>query len=243
MTDFRAEETKQRAKAAVKSGLHKACKIVADKSLEKVPRESGRLARSIYIEANENDLSVKVGYSAKYAGYVHEKSKDKFLTQPFYSAQSQIIDILKNNCRGGGKMSVVKDIGQILHNGTIAELGVDLFLTQMPESPDSALALYETGGGGYDAMSELHTAGLSIRSRANDYETAYELIANAANELSAIGDESYFLAGLSDGVSINGNTYLRIKPESEPYPIGRDSLERVEFAQSFSLVYFANEDE
>ena len=135
-------------------------------------------------------------------------------------------------------MSVVKDVGQILHDMSIGELGVDLFLSQMPESPDSAVALYETGGGGYDAMAELHTAGLSVRSRAGDYETAYGLISDISNSLSAVGDEKYHLTGLGAGLTVNGNTYLRIKPESEPYPIGRDSHERVEFAQSFSLIFF-----
>ena len=133
-------------------------------------------------------------------------------------------------------MSVVKDIGDIL-DGVTGTLGVDLFLSQMPEEPDMAVALYETGGGGYDVLTELHTAGLSVRSRANDYETAYALISDVAGELSSIGDE---LTGLNVDKTVNGTTYLRIKPESEPYPVGRDSRERVEFAQSFSLTFFTD---
>ena len=138
-------------------------------------------------------------------------------------------------------MSAVKDVGQILHDMSVGELGINLFLSQMPESPDLAVALYETGGGGYDTMTELHTAGLSVRSRADDYETAYGMITEVSNTLSAVGDEKYYLTGLNQGITVNGNTYLRIKPESEPYSLGRDSHERVEFAQSFSLIFFTED--
>lgn len=134
-------------------------------------------------------------------------------------------------------MSLIKDIGNILVEHSLGELGVDLFLSQMPEMPDEAAALYETGGGEYDAVSELHTGGLSVRARAGDYESAYNKMALIANELKAIGDENYFLTELNEGIEKDGTKYLRIKPISEPYPIGRDAKERIEFAQSFTRTF------
>ncbi len=134
-------------------------------------------------------------------------------------------------------MSIAHDIGHILENNSLGELGTDLFISQMPDSPDSAVAIYETGGGEYNAISELHTGGISIRSRANDYESAYSIISNIANFLGAVGDESYYLTGLNSGIEEDGTAYLRIKSICEPYPVGRDSSERVEFAQSFTLTF------
>jgi len=138
-------------------------------------------------------------------------------------------------------MSVAKDIAQILDDDLDAELGVDLFISQMPESPNAVIAVYETGGGAYDAMSELHSAGISVRARAVDYEAAYIAICDVADVLAPIGDENYFQTGLNVGVTVNGTNYLRVKPESEPYPVGRDSQERVEFAQNFTVTFFKND--
>ncbi len=139
-------------------------------------------------------------------------------------------------------MSIAKDIAQILHDDSVGELGVSLFISQMPEDPDNAIAVYEMSGSAYDAVSGLSSAVVSVKARDNSYEEAYSLISHANEVLSAIGDEKYSstCAGVGfdhDNDSEDDVIYLRVAPNSEPYPAGRDSKERVEFAQSFSVTF------
>ena len=76
-------------------GFSKAGRLLADESLRKVPRDTGKLAGSIYIKMRENDLSLEVGYSADYAVAVHEKGKEKFLTQPFDELKGRMLNMVE----------------------------------------------------------------------------------------------------------------------------------------------------
>ncbi len=141
-------------------------------------------------------------------------------------------------------MSAAKDIAEILSKNESFTLGENLFISQLPENPDEAVCVYEAGAGSYDAVAEISSATLTLKVRSTTYEGAYSMINLASSELSPIGDEKYLSEDLCTGYGVDENDdgeyeriYLRIAPNSEPYPTGLDSSERYEFIQSFTTTF------
>ncbi len=105
--EFDAHKIKARARAAVHAGLYRAGELVARKSLEAVPKKSGALACSIFIDGgNADNPSVVVGYGATYAQiqhedteFEHENGEPKFLTNPLFEQKSNCINIIANSVK------------------------------------------------------------------------------------------------------------------------------------------------
>lgn len=131
-------------------------------------------------------------------------------------------------------MPVLTDIGQYLQTNSIGALGTDLFLSQMPDSPDDAIALYEYAGNTPSRMGDNRRPGLQVKVR-GDYETARAKIDEIYTLLSKIGNE--YEDDAPEGVTINGTTYLHFETVQEPFPLGVDDNGRHELAQNFIVTY------
>lgn len=131
-------------------------------------------------------------------------------------------------------MSVLTDIGTYLQSEGIGTLGTDIFLSQMPDTPDEAIALFEYAGNAPSRMGGNRQPGIQVRTR-GDYETARATIDDIYTLLSKIGNE--YEDDAPEGVTINGTTYLHFQTVQEPFPLGPDDNGRHELAQNFIVTY------
>jgi len=71
---------------------------------------------------------------------------------------------------------LIKDIAQILQTNGIGALGVDIFLGQLPASPDNVVVLYPTGGFAQDLPLPDVKMTAQVLVRDKSYQTGYERI-------------------------------------------------------------------
>ena len=131
-------------------------------------------------------------------------------------------------------MSLLSEVGTYLAANGIGTLGIDLFQGYMPDSPDAATAIYETGGLG-PVRGMRSTAGtpagtqprLQVVSRAGeyDYSTARAKVQSVYALLEGLGD-----------VTLSGVAYKWFGAVQEPFMMGRDDSRRVLIAQNFDVI-------
>ncbi len=91
---FNADNLKQKARTAAQSALFKAGQEVMDESLKIVPRKTGKLDGSSYIQTlGRDNPSVEAGYSADYAAAVHKKVD--YLKGVFEASKNECEKIIK----------------------------------------------------------------------------------------------------------------------------------------------------
>ena len=132
-------------------------------------------------------------------------------------------------------MSVLSDLGQYLEAQGIGTQAVDLFLSQVPDSPDDIVTIFEYAGNAPSKMGANRSPGIQIRTRSKSYADARQKINDVYLILSAIGDE--FQDSAAEGVEINGTLYLHFETVQEPLPLGTDSKGRHELALNFIATY------
>jgi hypothetical protein len=119
-------------------------------------------------------------------------------------------------------VGLLEDLATALQDADVGTLGTNLFLGWLPDAPDNALALYETGG---QPPSYTHHAltpaiarpSIQVMVRDHEYVSGRERI-----------DEAYaVLCGLS--------SYLAIQPIQPPFALGRDAHDRARFSVNFNL--------
>lgn len=132
-------------------------------------------------------------------------------------------------------MAFLDDIGDYLEANAIGTLATDLFLAELPDTPDACIAVYEYAGNPPSKMGDNRQPGLQVRSRAQSYATARANIEAVYTLLSAIGDE--FQDTAPDGVEINGTLYLHFETTQEPVPLGPDERGREEIALNFIVTF------
>ena len=123
-------------------------------------------------------------------------------------------------------MAFLDDIGTHLAAATIPAqdltLGTNLFLGRRPDTPDTLVALYETGGTapqlvfGTNAAPPVETRGLQVVARASSYSTSEALCTDVWVALCLIDNET-----------INSTRYLFSDPVQSPFALDRDDQDRM----------------
>ncbi len=128
-------------------------------------------------------------------------------------------------------MAFLPEIGTYLAatvSHTSLTLGTNLFLGRLPDTPDTCVALFETGG-----LTPAETMGGStlpaytqprtqILVRAADYATA-----------SALAEDCFKKMTLIDNEALSGVKYLRAAGVQSPFYLERDGQERVVFVCNY----------
>jgi|TARA_R110002020_G_scaffold175414_7_gene367303 hypothetical protein len=128
-------------------------------------------------------------------------------------------------------MTMLSDIGTKLAAASISTqdltLGTNLFLGRLPESPDTCVAIYQTGG--LAPIDQLGTAapnlevpGLQVRCRAASYSTGEALANDVWGVLVLILNET-----------LTSTRYLRIEAQQSPLPLERDTQDRIIFVANY----------
>lgn len=129
---------------------------------------------------------------------------------------------------------ILDEIGTYLAaniSGTTLTLGSNLFLGRLPDAPDTAVAIYESGGTlpdhtmGGASIPVVERARIQVVSRAVGYSAARAVAENVWTALEGIADES-----------LSGKRYLRVTALQSPFPLERDTSERVIVAQNFEVL-------
>ena len=128
-------------------------------------------------------------------------------------------------------MALLDDVGTYLAGqvGSLT-LGTNLFLGRMPDEPDTCVALFEYGGDapvntmGSDAMPPVEQPRIQILTRASGYSSARTLAISCFAALEAVLNES-----------LSGTRYHRVAANQSPFPLERDSRDRVVWAQNFRV--------
>lgn len=115
---------------------------------------------------------------------------------------------------------LLDEIATYLQTQGIATTGTTLFKSLLPDNPDTALALIETGGlSGEYVLDQIpvdcERPGLQIRTRANDYATARQLAEDAYQALDAINE-----------TVLSGVRYHWVRPQQAPFSLGQDERGR-----------------
>lgn len=126
-------------------------------------------------------------------------------------------------------MSLLDEIGVFLASEGHGTLGVDLFLSLLPDAPDSCVAVYEMPGqgpvyvAGDVALPAWERVQLQVVARAASYPAARTKIGNVWRSLQKIGNEA-----------LSGTTYLAVQAVDSPAPLGRDHQQRELLAAHFT---------
>ncbi len=139
-------------------------------------------------------------------------------------------------------MSLVQDIGDYLEAQSVGQVGTNIFLSDMPSSPDTCIAIYQNEDTAVDRIAGIdipadRLAGIKrprfkVAVRSTSYDAAMTLANTIEDELVQIGDE--FSETLSSGVEINGSFYFRVDTSDDAFEQERDAQSRVIVAQKFS---------
>jgi len=129
-------------------------------------------------------------------------------------------------------MALLDELGTYLEAQVASlTLGTNLFLGRLPDDPDTCVVLYEYGGDvpvntmGSDAMPPVERPRIQIMTRAAGYSSARTLSLECWTAIEAILNES-----------LSGTLYHRISANQSPFPLERDSQDRVLFAQNFRVM-------
>ena len=132
-------------------------------------------------------------------------------------------------------MAFLDDIQTYIVANSDLEFSVDLFAGQIPPTPNAVTVIYQFPGNPPSKVGDNRSPGLQVRTRANSYVAALQLIEDIHVILSPIGDE--FKDDAPEGVEINGTDYLSFISQGEPIPLGEDSSGRPEFTQNYIVTY------
>ena len=121
---------------------------------------------------------------------------------------------------------LIDEIADYLAAQGVGTVEVDLFVGHLPAAPDTALAVFATGGlpaGSYP----LDEPTIQVRSRSASLVTAYERLAQVFAALQGLHH-----------ITLPGGTWLLncLGMQSAPTGLGRDEADREEFVLNFRLV-------
>lgn len=127
-------------------------------------------------------------------------------------------------------MAILDDIGTLLaaQIGSLT-LGTSLFLGRLPDEPATCVALFETGGeppvntmGG--GLYEMEQPRIQVLTRGASYSATHALALSVWLELEAIVNET-----------VTSSNYQRVTAIQSPFPLERDSQDRIIFSQNFRV--------
>jgi hypothetical protein len=104
--------------------------------------------------------------------------------------------------------------------------GTDLFVSQMPDTPDQCVAVYDTGGYDQDAdiSYERPTVQVRVRGTKGGYVNAYSLTQNIRDTLHALAN-----------YTINGARYIAIWCQGDILSLGYDDNHRPLLSVNFLI--------
>jgi hypothetical protein len=118
-----------------------------------------------------------------------------------------------------------------ISGATALTLGTNLFLGRLPETPDTCVAIYETGGtvpshtmGGASAP-VVERSRVQIVVRSGNYSAGRTLAGDIWDTLEGIADEA-----------LTGVRYFRVTAVQSPFPLERDTTDRIIFTQNFDVL-------
>lgn len=119
-----------------------------------------------------------------------------------------------------------EDIGDYLASISSLALAIktDLFIAEMPDSPDQCVTVYDSGG--FDPLIATYgrpTVQVRVRGTKNGYRAAYDL-------LKKISDELDFLV-----TTINTTRYLGVWAMGDILSLGKDKLQRPLLTRNFRI--------
>lgn len=132
-------------------------------------------------------------------------------------------------------MAFLDDISDYIVANTSLVKNTDFFGGSKPDSPDAVTMIFQFGGNPPSKIGDNRSPGLQVRTRANSYVAALQLLEDIHIILSPLGDE--FKDDSPEGVEINGTDYLSFISQGEPIPLGEDSSGRPEFTQNYIVTY------
>lgn len=119
---------------------------------------------------------------------------------------------------------LVRDIAQLLQNAGVGTLGVDIFLGQLPASPDNVVAIFEYTGEPPELHSNIEFPSVQVLVRDNGYNAGRLRIGQAQSTLHGVHE-----------TLVNGKRYLLIKANQSPAFLERDGNNRVIFIINFTI--------
>ena len=128
-------------------------------------------------------------------------------------------------------MSLLDDVADVLSSGGVGTVGTSLFKGMLPSTPDSAVALYETGGpapvhgmarGPGSALVE--RPHVQLLSRAARADGAKKTAQDASRLLDALNR------------SVNGVRYLTVYAIQSPFFLETDEAGRAVYAVNFEVL-------
>lgn len=130
-------------------------------------------------------------------------------------------------------MALLDDIGAHLASevGSLT-LGTNLFLSRLPDDPDTCVGVFEYGGDSPietmngTAVPIVEQPRVQIVTRASGYSSARTLSISIWTALESL---------VNDSSLASGDTYLRFAAIQSPFPLERDSADRVLIAQNFRV--------
>ena len=120
---------------------------------------------------------------------------------------------------------LMRDIAQILQNNGIGVLGTDIFLGQLPVSPDNCMALFEYAGEPPDLHSNVEYPGLQVLVRSGNYESGRSKIEQIRSVLHGLNE-----------ITVDNHRYLLIRANQSPEFLERDENNRAVFVCNFRVI-------
>jgi len=120
---------------------------------------------------------------------------------------------------------LVEDIGNYLQTSGVGTIGTDIFLGQLPVTPDNVIVLFEYAGEPPDLHSSLEYPGLQVLVRNESYAAGRQKIEQVRS----------VLHGLTEAM-INGRRYLLVQAKQSPESLARDENGRAVFVCNFRVM-------
>ncbi len=120
---------------------------------------------------------------------------------------------------------LLDDIKDYLETNNIGTFGADLFIGQLPPSPDDCIALFEYAGEPPDLHWPGEYPGLQVICRGNKYNACRGKIELVKNTLHGVTEEI-----------INGTRYLLIQARQSPESMGKDENGRQLFVINLRII-------
>jgi hypothetical protein len=129
---------------------------------------------------------------------------------------------------------LLDDIADYLSSGGMGTVGSALFKGYMPEAPDDAIAVYETGGG-----FPIHAMNGSAGQAKVERPRVQVVVRSAEDEYAVARQRAHNIFVLLDGLpdrDINGTRYKWGQAVQSPFMLGRDSQRRPLIACNYDLI-------
>lgn len=126
-------------------------------------------------------------------------------------------------------MGLLDELGAYLAAQGVGTVGTDLYLAEMQDSPDTAVAVFETPGRPPELVNSIDYRRIQVRARARKYVDAHAKIETVFQLLQGLHETR-----LPDN---SGSLYHLIAARQAPFSLGSDARQRHELACNFEITY------